>query len=761
MGYNPFDFLGTDKKERIGKDSISLAQGVVENKLRETIRGLIQNRLTEGKYVYAIVDKFDVRKQDYDQVYFKDSDLKKVQRKAKSLNPKLWDKYGMTIIKVDTKGKISDLEEGGKGSGRKAKPGGAKDIENKAMSAADAANAKMDAAEKAMKKKKKKKNEGKLTEGWKPIAKKNVKYKDKTGTYNWEIESGIDTDSHVGKNLEKGVVPKIILHYQHEDETGYPSSGGNTFWLKHKNDTPFTPQEAKSLVNKISNKKIGEFHRKSRFPNGSGQNIFYQDGKFIREGKLTEDIGTDTYLGGIAQALKKAGVRYKKATVMKKGFMNRKSDVGFFITIDDDIVLPLEVRKDGDLYYEIEKSIKLGKWADTNKIAQAFKKLSKIDGWGQSKLVKKEGNITEDYSNSEWEVYVADEKGKEKIVKVAKSKRAGVILYNKLIKSDKYHEVGMRVIKEGKLNENKLKSDFPGFSSKEYKVIQNWIDMGSHSQTVAMYKKNKKSFSQFVKDAAKDGMFESKLSESTIRLSTHRDAAFHGNIMQLIGKKHKMGMDKKSVKALFKAIRQYMKMTFEQVKLTEGKTLRLPNGIKVKIGMDGLELTDAGGRIKLDRRELEILGNAARKQMGVRESLTGAFKSVWQDVNQGLASQAGDHEDDEDEDNDDKKVLKGMKEGMDKRKAATILKQIGGNRFIAMTGAKDFAFSNKYMSFKIGRNSKGINFVRIGHNAKDLYDMEFGFVSVKGIKVKKKADDVYADMLGQIFKKYTGMNVRL
>ena len=104
---------------------------------------------------------------------------------------------------------------------------------------------------------------------------------------------------------------------------------------------------------------------------------------------LKEDIGTKSYLGGIAQALKKAGVRYKKATVMKKGFMNRKSDVGFFITIDDDIVLPLEVRKDGYLYYEIQKSYKLGKWADTNKIAQALKKFSKMEGFGQSKLVRK------------------------------------------------------------------------------------------------------------------------------------------------------------------------------------------------------------------------------------------------------------------------------------------------------------------------------------------------------------------------------------
>ena len=47
----------------------------------------------------------------------------------------------------------SELEEGGKGSGRPTKAGSAKDIENRAMKAADDANAKMDAAEKAMKKK--------------------------------------------------------------------------------------------------------------------------------------------------------------------------------------------------------------------------------------------------------------------------------------------------------------------------------------------------------------------------------------------------------------------------------------------------------------------------------------------------------------------------------------------------------------------------------------------------------------------------------
>ena len=87
-----------------------------------------------------------------------------------------------------------------------------------------------------------------------------------------------------------------------------------------------------------------------------------------------------------------------------------------------------------------------------------FEKESVNRGRAEKSRLKKEGKLTEDFKNNEWEVYVADEKGKEKIMKVAKSKRAGVILYNKLINTDKYHEVGMRVIKEGKLKEtlNKL-----------------------------------------------------------------------------------------------------------------------------------------------------------------------------------------------------------------------------------------------------------------------------------------------------------------
>ena len=52
---------------------------------------------------------------------------------------------------------------------------------------------------------------------------------------------------------------------------------------------------------------------------------------------LKEDIGTKAYLGGIVQALRKAGIKYKKAQEIKPQYMNRKSDLGFFITVDDGI----------------------------------------------------------------------------------------------------------------------------------------------------------------------------------------------------------------------------------------------------------------------------------------------------------------------------------------------------------------------------------------------------------------------------------------
>ena len=107
-----------------------------------------------------------------------------------------------------------------------------------------------------------------------------------------------------------------------------------------------------------------------------------------------------------------------------------------------------------------------------------------------------------------------------------------------------------------------------------------------------------------------------------------------------------------------------------------------------------------------------------------------------------------------------KKVKENQKEKL--QIAKTILSQLGGNRFIAMTGAKRFEYDSKgsvvTLQFKIGRNAKQVNIVRINYiKGKDLYEMNF----YKGAKLLKKVSNVYADQLRKIFTKHTGMYTSL
>ena len=114
---------------------------------------------------------------------------------------------------------------------------------------------------------------------------------------------------------------------------------------------------------------------------------------------LNENIRTNSMVK-IIRIFKKLGIVVKKSTPIKKGFMNSKSELGFFVTVYDrktkqEAVLPLEVR-DGYLYYEIEKTHRLGKWPEDlkdtsamNKIAKTFKPFTKYEAFGQGKLIKK------------------------------------------------------------------------------------------------------------------------------------------------------------------------------------------------------------------------------------------------------------------------------------------------------------------------------------------------------------------------------------
>lgn len=92
--------------------------------------------------------------------------------------------------------------------------------------------------------------------------------------------------------------------------------------------------------------------------------------------------------------------------------------------------------------------------------------------------------------------------------------------------------------------------------------------------------------------------------------------------------------------------------------------------------------------------------------------------------------------------------------------ANTILQQLGGKKFIAMTGAKNFVDGGSYLTFRFPR-SNGVNFAKIILNSMDVYEIEFYYISGDTVKLKYRIDGVYSDMLQSIFTKYTGLYTHL
>lgn len=97
--------------------------------------------------------------------------------------------------------------------------------------------------------------------------------------------------------------------------------------------------------------------------------------------------------------------------------------------------------------------------------------------------------------------------------------------------------------------------------------------------------------------------------------------------------------------------------------------------------------------------------------------------------------------------------------------AQTILEQLGGKKFIVMTGARNFWADGDTLCLKLPSTphfvKDGINYVRITLTAMDDYTVEFS--KVRGLKVTEvaKREGVYADMLQAIFEEQTGLRTRL
>lgn len=111
----------------------------------------------------------------------------------------------------------------------------------------------------------------------------------------------------------------------------------------------------------------------------------------------------------------------------------------------------------------------------------------------------------------------------------------------------------------------------------------------------------------------------------------------------------------------------------------------------------------------------------------------------------------------------------------------TIAEQIGGNKFLVMTGSKfqyygydDLGYV--YLMIKLVKNQSKAQYLKIQLNGLDLYDLTFSRIKktqnpeykALGIKIYdeeiiivKEYKDVYADMLQDIFTSVTGLYTRL
>lgn len=95
--------------------------------------------------------------------------------------------------------------------------------------------------------------------------------------------------------------------------------------------------------------------------------------------------------------------------------------------------------------------------------------------------------------------------------------------------------------------------------------------------------------------------------------------------------------------------------------------------------------------------------------------------------------------------------------------AQTILSQIGGNRALAMMGAKDLVSSENSLRFKLGRGAKdGIQYLTIRLGASDTYTIEATKFNARSLKITKIAEqsDVFCDRLPGVIERMTGFYLK-
>ena len=224
--------------------------------------------------------------------------------------------------------------------------------------------------------------------------------------------------------------PKMAKKWEKEEEAmdEYHKFRGKMTYKKKKKKKPIKKEERdykaeyKKFQSSTKAKKyraeLNQYNRKKgTYGNGDGKDASHKGGKIagfekestnrgrreksrLKKEDIREFSGTQAihvYLGGIVDAMRKAGLKAKTAKQMKHGFSKSRDKIGFFIEVEqrtfgkkEKYTLQVEIDRDGNLWYlSGHRDMKLGKWADTSKIVRMWKALNKVRGFGQSGIFKK------------------------------------------------------------------------------------------------------------------------------------------------------------------------------------------------------------------------------------------------------------------------------------------------------------------------------------------------------------------------------------
>ena len=99
---------------------------------------------------------------------------------------------------------------------------------------------------------------------------------------------------------------------------------------------------------------------------------------------------------------------------------------------------------------------------------------------------------------------------------------------------------------------------------------------------------------------------------------------------------------------------------------------------------------------------------------------------------------------------------------LNERFIGEMMNQLGGHRFLVMTGSKplykDTTSANPLISLKLARNTSKATHLKITYNRSlDLYEMKFIRIHGRNMTTVKECAGLYSDMLQTTFTSVTGL----